>query len=332
MSADPLANVLQVLVSYIAQFVSTALVGPVLLYLLFFEDNYSDSFEQFLSMVINDIMPDVNSGNNWIMFSIMIASFIRLDQDPPVFELDFIQTLLWFQWLMALARSICAIALASRQDESRRGALFLMGLLTVVAFFFALGVSNAGVSPTNTTQSEALVAISRFCAYENDLPIPLYVEPAEEKKAEFPIWGKILLRIAAPLIYLVLLGLVTVVGGILVVVVWGFLASFTAVKTALSARLPNNFKEGLRTLGLWAFTAISVIIYLIPGGLWLAICVWQLTSMQSARNDLQMALGNNYLDSYWGFGQVTILVMLIPTIIQILGKMSSRFLCSFPCG
>jgi hypothetical protein len=99
------------------QFVSTLLVGPGLAYLSAFESRYSDGFNQFLSMVVNDIMPVTNSGNNWIMFSIMVASIIRLSQYPTVFEIDFIKMLLWFQWLMALARTITTFVLTERLDE-----------------------------------------------------------------------------------------------------------------------------------------------------------------------------------------------------------------------
>ena len=58
-----------------------------MLYLLIFDGQYSDEFNQRLSMVIRDITPLVNGGNNWITLSIMVATSVRLQQDPPVFEM-----------------------------------------------------------------------------------------------------------------------------------------------------------------------------------------------------------------------------------------------------
>ena len=47
--------------------------------------------------------------------------------------------------------------------------------------------------------------------------------------------------------------------------------------------------------------------------------------MQGARNDLQIALGKQYQDSYWGFGQVTIMVMLLPSIYDVVSRIISTF-------
>jgi len=329
MSTIRITDGLEVLISYIVQFVSTLLVGPGLLYLFAFESRYSDGFKQFLSMVINDIMPVINSGNNWIMLSVMVASIIRLSQYPPVFEMDFISTLLWFQWLMALARTVTTRVLTGRLDEKHRGRGAWSILFTFLALIFTFIASISAGYPAGPAQSEALVAISRFCAFENDLPIRLYVDTAEEEKSQLPWWQILLLKLAAPFIQAGLTAVVVIAGSILLVVGGAFLGLWAEITGFLWAKLPNGLKKQLTNLGLLALSALIVLLCLLPGALWLTLCIWLLTIMQGARNDLQMALGKQYQDSYWGFGQVTIVVMLLPSVFQVLGKIISRF-CALP--
>jgi hypothetical protein len=183
---------LEVLISYVVQFVSTLLVGPVLIYLLPFENIYSEGVNQFLVMVMNKIMPEINSGNNWIMFSVIVAACIRLSQHPPIFELDFISSLLWFQWLMGLARTVTPFFFIKRLDERHAKSAIWSAYLTVLVLIVTIILTAQAGYPAGAAQSEALVAISHFCAFEKDLPVPLYADTTAEKKPELPIWQQLL--------------------------------------------------------------------------------------------------------------------------------------------
>lgn len=130
-------------------------------------------------MVINDIMPVINSGNNWIMFSIMVAIGIRISQSSTIFEVDFINTLLWSQLLMVLARtSITNVLTDSGFGFVSVGITFSASAFTCILSSMIL---TGTVYASSAVQSEALMAISRFCAFEDDLRIPLYVDIREKE-------------------------------------------------------------------------------------------------------------------------------------------------------
>jgi hypothetical protein len=311
------------LISYVVQFISTALAGPGILFLLIFKRQFSDGFNQRLSMITRDIVPLINSGNNWITISIFIATAVRLSQDPPVFELDFISLLLGFQLLMALARTVSTCILAQRWDKTEDRHVFSIvwfALLGVFHYTLAL-CSGYSVTPR---QIGTLASITQFCAFENELAIPLYVHLDPPTKPDLE-WWMVLLLVASPV-------LATIGVLVLVVVAWTFLAMIYAPGFAvyslyaeIAARIPEWQKRNAARLAVWAHRSLEPLTILLSGVLWLVLCLRVLASMQAARYDLQMALGKRFQDSYWGFGQVTIMVMLLPPLHDVVSKIAGTF-------
>jgi hypothetical protein len=267
-------------------------------------------------MITHDIIPDVNSGNDWIMVSITVASLIRIHQYPPVFEPDFISALAFFQWAMNLSRTVTTFFIYRRRRDCL-GSLILSCLLAIMTSISAMFMSIAGGYSTDITRNHALVAISHFCAFENDIPVPTPF-PTWEIKAEIPWWQSLIgLSVVLALMW----------GGNLLVI----FDPFTRIKNFISARLSMGFKKQLRTLGGWAWKALILMLYVLLGAGWLIACLWLLYTMERYRNDLQLALGKQYRDSYWDFGQVTIIVLLLPTILQIFVKVISMSSLSLLC-
>jgi hypothetical protein len=170
-------------------------------------------------MVIRDITPLVNSGNNWITLSIMVAASVRLQQDPPVFEIDFMTLLLAFQLLMALARTASTCTFAGRLDHTDRRLTFSsVWFAFLLVFNFALLIS-AGYSVSKEKKS-AMAGIAHFCAFENDLSIPLYVHADTPAKPDLEWWQALLLSVGSPLLSvgLVVVGIVAL--GVIILAFW----------------------------------------------------------------------------------------------------------------
>jgi len=64
------------------------------------------------------------------------------------------------------------------------------------------------------------------------------------------------------------------------------------------------------------FLLFSIIFWIA----WMTSCIVLLVWMQQARRDLEEALGQQYLDTVWGFGQITVLLMWLPTTVHVIGK------------
>jgi hypothetical protein len=137
-------------------------------------------------------------------------------------------------------------------------------LFTILALPFTYTVFFTAGYSAGAAQSETLMAISRFCAFENDLPVPLYVDGATEEKSQLPWWQILLLKLAAiPLTILIF------VGGVFL----DLCARF------LWAKLPNGLKKQSTNLRLLALSVLIVLLRLLLGALWLTLCVWLLTVM-----------------------------------------------------
>lgn len=324
-----ITNSMEVLISYIMQFISTILVGPVLLYLSGFQRRCSDKLNRFVSMVIDEVMPTVNQGNNWIMFSILVASAFRLSAVPPVFETDFIVTLLWFQWILAVPRTINTCFLTTYDgDYNGRGVLSVVFLIFTLYFTFYL--SSYGTAHGGRDQHQALVAISEFCAFGNDLPIPSPSIP-EEETPRIPWWQYLLLKLTGPFVVMGVVAVCVIALVIIGLVLGTFFGLLAKIRDFFWAKSPSRLKEPLMHLKNWATVAWAMLFISLPGALWLAICAWLLATMQTARNSMQMALGKQYQDSYWGFGQILAAVLLFQPVFQIADKVFGRHRALFSC-
>jgi hypothetical protein len=240
---------------------------------------------------------------------------MRLWQNPPVFEMDFIQKLVWFQWLIALSGTITLCVLTRRLNKTHRGRRIAWSIVfTVLALVTTFITTLRGLKTAGRAQSLALFDISRFCAFENDLPVPvsLYTDTFEEVRPNLPWWWEFVVFGSEFAIFALL-----------------HLAAVAALTYRLSNKimkpLTNWVLSPLKVLLCWVLTVVKVLLYLLPGAIWLTLCVWVLTVMQHARNDLQVAIGNRYQDSYWGFGQVTMVVMLLPSVIEVVSKIIGGF-------
>lgn len=313
---------MKVLVSYIMQFISTILAGPVLLYLSGFQRRCSDKLNRFVSMIIDDVMPAVNQGNNWIMFSILVASAFRLSSVPPVFETDFIVTLLWFQWILAVPRTINTCLLTTYDgDYNGRGVLSVVFLIFTLYFTFYLW--TYGTAHGGPDQHQALVAISEFCAFGNDLPIPSPSIP-EKETPRIPWWQYLLLKLAGPFVVMGVVAVCCIGLAIIGLVLGTFFGLLAKIRDFFWTKSPSKLKELLMHLKDWATVAWAMLFISLPGALWLAICAWLLATMQRARDSMQMALGKQYQDSYWGFGQILAAVLLFQPVFQIGDKVFGR--------
>jgi hypothetical protein len=319
-------------------------------------------------MAIHDVVPLINSGNNWITLSIMVASWIRLIQGPQVFEVDFLSILLWFQLALAIARCVTIIKflywpdppLDHLESHERHERLtdaeggYMSMLFTGINCLGAFATALFARYP-DKVQYKVLAAISRFCAFENDLAVPLQVDPSPPSHIVAPNsgtfdtdishtflqeWPVVLLFGLAILIFFIAFSAVGwlalhafQIGFVYMIAVMCYIARRAAQFLSLCAwatgylwlKLSPGLRGNLKELGSWARKAMWIAIALFPGAVWLTLCVRLLTTMQGARNDMKMALGEQYQDSYWGFGQVTILVMLVPQTVDVVGRIISEF-------
>ena len=91
---------------------------------------------------------------------------------------------------------------------------------------------------------------SRFCAFENDLSVPLYVDTLKEEKPEPTLWQMILLRLAAPFINMGVMAVIVILGSILFLVAITFWTLLNLTIGSLWAKLSKRLKKQLTNLGL----------------------------------------------------------------------------------
>ncbi|KAF1992452.1 hypothetical protein K402DRAFT_6578 [Aulographum hederae CBS 113979] len=271
-------------------------------------------------MVVTDIVPVVNTGNNWIMFSILVATAVRLSSHPPVFELEFIRALLLLQLLMLAARTGSTFVLAHGKNDDvgigRHKVWSTMFAFMAVIFTMSLGFKSYAA----TVQiRQAVMTMSHFCALEDGVPLPaLYATDdgnatnvSKEKEEELQPEGMKARLIALGYFWLVVFSIPCVA-----------YALYLLLK--LCAKLPEAIQDALYRVGKGIVIAVGALLLLSPAMVWFSLCVWVLVILQDLRMRLQALLGTEYEDSYWGFGQVTAVVMLFPPLFQVLGIIFSK--------
>jgi hypothetical protein len=318
--------------SYIFQFTSLLLLGPVVYFILLFRKVLGDKVCQYLEMIKNELALEINVSNTTVMLALMIAAVVRISQSPPVFELDFLIYLVWLQWLMALAR--VTMSLANADDDNIWECVYILAV-TVLAFFAACVVGFSAYP--GGAQGTALKDLSRFCTYENSLALPIddiassiissiatlsSTTEATWTTATAVISNTIMTTDSAMTTGTVLnplkhvshgtfwalpRAMVTVVIDIIwmiIQVIW-YIAPYAAI--------------------LYGAVVVLIILAQIPWitfpSAWIAVCIYLLVMMQKARSDLEKALGQNYQDTKWSFGQITAVIMWLPTIATIFRKL-----------
>jgi hypothetical protein len=280
--------------SYIIQAVSAIILGPVLHFFPSLERFNTDEFNQFLDMIKDDLLLDINLGNTWIMISIMIAAQVRQTQSPTVFEIDFLSALLYFQMFLAFARSATMLIYFHKgflptdpNYTSKKVKLYAMQTFIFLTIFTVPFIAN-GTYPAGP-QTDALTAISKYCAFENDLPIPVITSPVHKPEGPEPWWkypAMMLFVVSVPILF---------------------------VSCCDTRPRPGAITATGR--------AGKVFLYLFYAAGWLGVGFLPylfFAQMRDSRETMRLALGQKYQDMAWGFGQVAVLVMWFPTLLHVL--------------
>lgn len=156
------------------------------------------------------------------------------------------------------------------------------------------------------------------------LPLPFYKEHTPPTPIDFPSFWVYLVYSLLTMVFMFVVSMIGYILKLAVLTLWEWLMR-NVILRLLWEKLARQTKELLAKVRNWALAALPFMLLFLPVMIWLPISVWVLGLMQGYRNDLQKALGKQYQDSYWGYGQVTIVMILLPSIYEVLRKIISRF-------
>ncbi|KAI9769492.1 MAG: hypothetical protein M1840_003969 [Geoglossum simile] len=233
---------------------------------------------------------------------VAVAAVVRLTQDPPFFEVAFLQSLLTMQFLGLLSATIAAVAIRPKPIKWQRYLVIL--LYVVLEFSIFMGVlGRLTTSKTSWTTIQELTAACRdygsirsgFIYLAKNKSPPIHIQLGTMKFWTSAYWksSKEKAKGQAIITGFVIAGIV----GLLILV---FILNMIAMIIGFLARHPRALAAVLAAMSL-AF------------GLGSIVCLGQL---EQKRNIMKAVTGVEFLDDQWGFGQVMAVFLWAPLLVQ----------------
>ncbi|KZP20595.1 hypothetical protein FIBSPDRAFT_537696 [Athelia psychrophila] len=314
-AGNPDLSGIGLIICYVFQAVLTVLFGPLFcVFYYHFHDDLADGTKTKLGEKLEELHDTFLDTIAQFSVPVAVAAVIRLHQDPPFYEIDFMHSLTTMQFLSLLATAVTA-GIFGRSDKYK-SPMRIIVICIYGLFDFGFYMGLVGGLRTSAARWEAINELGHACQeYGTLLPgfeaikklrwlLPhvnwdfsvkdyfknFFKFDGAKELAEF--------KMVLTIIGFVLAGIVCLVIVVGVVLLLGSRFAEKCIPTI-----------GLMSLGL----SIGALV--------------ELARMMQTRTFMQVITGPDFADNDWGFGQVVSLFLWVPMCAEAL-----YFLCQLvPC-
>ncbi|KZP09111.1 hypothetical protein FIBSPDRAFT_964219 [Athelia psychrophila] len=261
---------------YQIQAALTVLFGPLFcVFYHFFHDNFTDETNKNLEVLQDTFLDTVAQ----FSVPVAVAAVIRLHQDPPFYEIDFMYSLMTMQLLSLLSTTFTASIFDEPKSLIRANVICIYGISDIVSFMVFIEGRQ-----TSTARWKAINELGGACqAYGTLLP---GFEAIQNSR-----WLNKLTKVEWLLTYTgLVLGSLCIVAGL----VW------------LAWKIVSG-EGNIRRIGLMMMS--------VGLSIGMALELWR---MMKTRAIMQHNTGTGFVDNEWGFAQVFAPFLWVPMCAQFI--------------